>query len=62
MNFKKKSIFSRSAEPGSVEETTETGGILAVWGAPGCGKTTTAVKLAKALSDKKKNVVSSSRA
>ena len=57
MNFKKKSIFSRSAEPCSVEETTETGGILAVWGAPGCGKTTTAVKLAKALSDKKKNVV-----
>lgn len=57
MNFKKAGIFRRSAEDAVVEELPcETGGILAVWGSPGCGKTVTAVKLAKALADKKKNV------
>lgn len=58
MNFKKKSIFSRSVrnkEPAAEEELQ--GGILAVWGSPGSGKTVTAVKIAKHLADKKKNVV-----
>ena len=33
------------------------GGILAVWGSPGCGKTVTAVKIAKHLAAQKKNTV-----
>lgn len=58
MNFKKKSIFSRSlrAEESDAEEKLQ-GGILAVWGSPGSGKTVTAVKIAKYLADKKQNVV-----
>jgi KaiC/GvpD/RAD55 family RecA-like ATPase len=40
---------SRSRNPRS--------GILAVWGSPGSGKTITAVKIAKHLADRKKNVV-----
>jgi len=58
MNFKKKGIFSRSVrdeEPAAEEELQ--GGILAVWGSPGSGKTVTAVKIAKYLADKKRNVV-----
>jgi len=31
--------------------------IIAIWGSPSSGKTTTSVKLAKALSEKKKNVI-----
>lgn len=56
LNFKKEGIFSRHTK----EETTEpvvTGGMLAVWGSPGSGKTMVAVKLAKHLADQKKNVV-----
>mgnify|MGYP001156508724 CR=1 FL=1 len=56
MNFKKSSIFWRGAED-EPEQELESGGILAVWGSPGSGKSITAVKLAKALADKKKNVV-----
>ncbi len=58
MNFKKKSIFSRSVrnEGPAIEEELQ-GGILAVWGSPGSGKTVTAVKIAKYLADKKRNVV-----
>ena len=60
MNFKKASLFHRSTEPEpdtAVEaELAEKGGILAVWGSPGSGKTVTAVKIAKQLSSKKKNV------
>ncbi len=58
MNFKKKGIFSRSvrSEEPAAEEVLQ-GGILAVWGSPGSGKTVTAVKIAKYLADKKKNVV-----
>jgi MinD-like ATPase involved in chromosome partitioning or flagellar assembly len=56
MNFKKSSIFRRGAED-EPEQEPESGGILAVWGSPGSGKSITAVKLAKALADKKKNVV-----
>ena len=57
INFKKNSIFSRDAKEESVKEEILHGGVLAVWGSPGSGKTTTAVKLAKYLADKNKNVV-----
>ena len=57
MNFKKKSIFHRGEDDAYEPEVQEeSGGILAVWGSPGSGKTITAVKLAKALAEKKKNV------
>jgi flagellar biosynthesis GTPase FlhF len=57
MNFKKRSIFHRGADDEPEQEVqAESGGMLAVWGSPGSGKTITAVKLAKALADKKKNV------
>jgi len=58
LNFKKKSIFTRqTAGKDTTQETEPQNGILAVWGSPGSGKTTVAVKLAKYLSDRKKNVV-----
>ena len=57
MNFKKRSIFHRGANDEPEQEVqAENGGMLAVWGSPGSGKTVAAVKLAKALADKKKNV------
>lgn len=53
LNFKKGSIFDRSAKM-EEEGTQEPGAqVLAVWGSPGSGKTTTAVKLAKYLAGKK---------
>lgn len=58
MNFMKGSLFRRSTEPEEVEVIEESGGgVLAVWGSPGCGKTVTAVKIAKHLASQKKNVV-----
>ncbi len=57
MNFIKGSLFHRSTEPEEVEIIEESGGgVLAVWGSPGCGKTVTAVKIAKHLASQKKNV------
>ncbi len=57
MNFMKGSLFHRSTEPEEVEIIEESGGgVLAVWGSPGCGKTVTAVKIAKHLVSQKKNV------
>lgn len=56
LNFKKKGIFKRNAEEKEAEDILH-GGVLAVWGSPGSGKTTVAVKLAKYLADKRKNVV-----
>ena len=57
MNFMKGTLFHRSTEPEEVEITQESGGgVLAVWGSPGCGKTVTAVKIAKHLASQKKNV------
>ena len=57
MNFMKGSLFHRSTELEEVEITQESGGgVLAVWGSPGCGKTVTAVKIAKHLASHKKNV------
>ena len=55
MNFRKASIFQRDTEKPEVQN--DSGGMLAVWGSPGSGKTVTAVKIAKALSAKKKNVI-----
>ena len=55
LNIKKHSIFSRE-EKRDCEEYQDKGGVLAVWGSPGSGKTTVAVKLAKYLADRKRNV------
>lgn len=58
LNFKKNGIFTRNApQEEAIQEPQPEGGILAVWGSPGSGKTTVAAKLAKHLADKKKNVV-----
>lgn len=58
MNFKKAGIFRRSSEGSEQPEVqNDSGGMLAVWGSPGSGKTVTAVKIAKMLSTKKKNVI-----
>ncbi len=56
-NFKKNTVFSRDNHFSEIIEDTATGGVLAVWGSPNSGKSTTAFKIAKYLSDKKKNVV-----
>ncbi|MDU7250734.1 MAG: ParA family protein [Clostridium sp.] len=58
LNFKKGGLFSRNSDPEPQDlEPDNTAQVLAVWGSPGCGKTTVAVKLAKYLADRKKNVV-----
>lgn len=60
LNFIKGGIFARRDEDGDTDNTPQLGnegGVLAVWGSPGSGKTTTAVKIAKQLADKKCNVV-----
>lgn len=57
LNFKKNSIFTRNSKEESVQEEILHGGVLAIWGSPGSGKTTVATKIAKYLADKKKNVV-----
>ena len=55
--FIKGGIFTRDkSASGATEVTEDEGGLLAVWGSPGSGKTTAAVKIAKYLTDKKKNV------
>ncbi|MGB4659894.1 MAG: ParA family protein [Mobilitalea sp.] len=56
-HFKKDSIFTRNNKvKGQAVESLQ-GGVLAVWGSPGSGKTTVAVKLAKYLADQKRNVI-----
>ena len=59
MNFKKGSLFKRSTdlEQAVEQEIIPQGGVLAVWGSPGSGKTVTAVKIAKQLAMKKQNVI-----
>ena len=58
LNFKKNSIFAHGTEKDDMPPELETQcGILAVWGSPGSGKTTTAIKLAKHLADQKRNTV-----
>jgi MinD-like ATPase involved in chromosome partitioning or flagellar assembly len=59
LNFKKGGVFSRN---GSVKSDGpapygDESGVLAVWGSPGSGKTTAAVKIARRLAEKKKNAV-----
>lgn len=56
MNFLKSGIFNRNG-PGEAEPAAASGGVLTVWGSPGSGKTVTAVKLAKALAEQKRNVL-----
>ena len=52
LNFKKRSIFDRS-EKAQEDFMDEPGNqVLAVWGSPGSGKSTVAVKLAKYLAGK----------
>ena len=58
LNFKKAGIFSRgAAQEDACEQEEQGGGVLAVWGSPGSGKTTVAVRLAKYLADRRRNVV-----
>ncbi|RJE46609.1 MULTISPECIES: AAA family ATPase [unclassified Dehalobacter] len=56
LNFMKGSIFSHSKPVSAPEEPEQDTQVLAVWGSPGSGKTTVSVRLAKYLSDQKKNV------
>ena len=56
LNFKKDGIFYRGGFEHDEPEIMDEGGVLAVWGSPGSGKSTTAVKIAKYLNDRKKNV------
>lgn len=56
MNFMKGSIFKRREDEAPKPSMPDSSGVLAVWGSPGSGKTTAAVKLAKHLADRKKNV------
>lgn len=57
LNFKKSGIFTRNTGEENKKEEVLHGGVLAVWGSPGSGKTIVATKIAKYLADKKKNVV-----
>ena len=57
MNFMKNSVFKKTDKAEQPKEQVLHGGVLAVWGSPGSGKTTVAAKLAKHLADKRKNVV-----
>ena len=57
LNFKKGSIFERTARADSDSGDEVRTHVLAVWGSPGSGKTTVAVKLAKYLAGKKRNVI-----
>lgn len=56
LNFKKGGLFSRKVED-EPDDADLGAQMLAVWGSPGCGKTTVAVKLAKHLAEKKKDVI-----
>ncbi|MFR9011452.1 MAG: hypothetical protein ACLVI4_10195 [Anaerovoracaceae bacterium] len=53
LKFKKNGIFSRSASEEATASELQEGGVVAVWGSPGSGKTTMAVKIAKYLADKR---------
>ncbi|MFR2755353.1 MAG: AAA family ATPase [Eisenbergiella massiliensis] len=56
MNFLKNSIFNRNAGEEEGREAEKGNQMLAVWGSPGSGKTTTAVKLAAYLAMQKRDV------
>lgn len=56
LNFKKDGIFTRSRM--RKDETPKpVGGVIAVWGSPGCGKTTVAAKLAQYIANQKQDVI-----
>ncbi len=58
MNFKGGGPFKRRGyQPAENTLYEERGGILAVWGSPGSGKTVTAVKIARYLAAKRKNTI-----
>ena len=55
MNFKKAGIFRRSSEGSEQPEVqNDSGGMLAVWGSPGSGKTVTAGKSQKCFPPKRR--------
>ena len=56
MNFLKNSIFSRNTVQEEEWEPENKNQMLAVWGSPGSGKTTVAVKLAAHLAQQKRDV------
>ena len=55
LNFMKGSFFSRQDKTEQGEDE-QSGGMLAVWGSPGSGKSVTAAKIALHLANRKKNV------
>lgn len=59
LNFKKEGIFRRQEKEAGVfpDAYDAPNQMLAVWGSPGSGKTTVAVKLAKHLAARKKRVI-----
>ena len=57
LNFKGKRREDKSESKEEHETGKRRAQVLAVWGSPGCGKTTISVKLAKYLAEKKKNVI-----
>jgi len=54
--FKKGGIFSGNRGTADGIEADDEGGVLAVWGSPGSGKTVVSVKVAKHLVEMKRNV------
>lgn len=56
LNFKKDGIFTRSRMRKD-EKSKPVGGVIAVWGSPGCGKTTVAAKLAQYIANQKQDVI-----
>jgi MinD superfamily P-loop ATPase len=58
LNFIKGGIFKRGGDHNDDwTAAKDEGGVLAVWGSPGSGKTTVAVKIARRLAERKKNAV-----
>ena len=57
LNFKGKKRVDKSDSKEEPETGKRKAQVLAVWGSPGCGKTTISVKIAKYLAEKKKNVI-----
>ena len=51
LNFKKNGIFSRSTSEETTAPELQGGGVVAVWGSPGSGKTTTLMATINALKD-----------
>lgn len=56
MKFKKPSLPTKKKRQ-KVAEQKLTPGVLAIWGSPGCGKTTAAIKIAAHIASQKHNVI-----